>query len=945
VARIDHTGQLWRTATSKLSQRDGRSGVSGAGDNSACSQEPIHIPGAVQPHGALLAVDPRRDFTVIAASRNAAAVLGEAAAGGLIGRGIDGILGSDFADTMRQRFQDGRLRGEAPWQSTLKRSAQLTSTKPKSTKPKGTGQPPGFDVAVHTQAGLILVELEWAGAQDEAEALTATRELHEAIVDLRRTRSEIEKLARVTARGIMRLTGYERVLIYRFDTDWHGEAIGEVKVADWEQSLDGLHFPASDIPAQARDLYRRSPIRWVPDRDAVPVPIDVDPSWDPDRASELLPPNAIDLSFARLRAMSPIHLQYHRNMGVDGSLSLSILHEGQLWGLMVCHHRQKHHPSPGQRAAAIALTDVFALRVGSAERADTEQARRIDQARLSDLLAHSAEAEGVNAALTTGDVTISSLFSSTGAAVLYDGEITLLGRTPPKADVRGLSTQLAAHYRSGLFETDNMTAAYPPWQRFTDIASGVLAVFLSADRSDMVIWFRPEEPQLVSWGGSLVKGDADGAAVQPRQSFERWVETRRGFARRWAEWELEIAESLRHGITDVIVRSLRRITELNDQLRQSQKMEAVGQLTGGIAHDFNNLLTGIIGSLELMQIRVGQERYGDLERYIGAAVTSANRAASLTHRLLAFSRRQTLNPRAVDVNRLATSMEDLIRRTGGPAIHVETVMAGDLWKALCDANQLENALLNLAINARDAMPEGGRLTIAAANAQLDADYAKRHPAVAPGQYVAISVTDSGTGMAPDVVARVFEPFFTTKPLGQGTGLGLSMVYGFAKQSDGHIAIHSEIGQGTVVTLYLPRYLGKDDDDAANAGSPADNSATVGEVVLVVDDEPVLRMLIGDLLRDLGYGVVEAADGAEALRILESRQRIDLLVSDVGLTGGMNGPQLAEAALLHRPFLKVLFITGYAEREVTGSGVLKPDMEMIAKPFAMDVLAAKIRSMM
>ena len=909
--------------------------VVGAGDHpvtaggSECSREPIHVPGTIQPHGALLAIDPDR-LVVVAASRNAAHLLALPPTDPVIGRGIAGILGQPFVAAMLERLRDGGLRGEAPWQSSLGLD-QGSRT---------------FDVAVHSHAGLIQVELEPVGADDEADAHTLIRQLQDIIVGLRESGRDLDELACATTRGVRLLTGYERVLIYRFDADWNGQAIAEDKAADWDHSLAGLRFPASDIPVQARELYRRSPMRWVADRDAAPMPLDIDPHWaDPLRVRDQ-PAPAIDLSFARLRGLSPVHLQVHRNLGIDGSMSLSILHEERLWGLMVCHHRRPHLLSSSRRSAACALTDAFALRVGPTESHALDQARREDLIRLSALLAHMAEADVVGAALTTGDVTIGHLFASTGAAVVHDGGVSLLGVTPPEVDVRKLAVWLRTQAGSDkLFQTSSLPAAYPFWARHASVASGLLAVFLSADRADMLLWFRPEEPQLASFGGSSRDGVANNASTRPRHSYERWVEVRHGFARPWAAWELEMADSLRHGITEVVVRALRRIADLQDRLRQSQKMEAVGQLTGGIAHDFNNLLAGILGSLELLRTRVAQGRLGEVERYIGMATTSANRAASLTHRLLAFSRRQTLDPKSVDVTRLTASMEDLIRRTVGPAIHVETVLQDQLWKALCDANQLESALLNLAINARDAMPDGGRLTIRAINAGLDEAYAHRHPEVAAGDYVAVSVTDTGTGMAPDLVARVFEPFFTTKPFGEGTGLGLSMVYGFGKQSNGYTQIDSEPGHGTTVCLYLPR---DPEQGEAEAGEPEPPSATVaaaGETVLVVDDEPVVRLLIGDMLRDLGYGVVEAADGAEGLRLLQSRQDIDLLVSDVGLSGGMNGRQLADAARLHRPRLKVLFITGYAENVLLGKGVLEADMQLITKPFALDVLAAKVRAML
>ncbi len=616
-------------------------------------------------------------------------------------------------------------------------------------------------------------------------------------------------------------------------------------------------------------------------------------------------------------------------------MSLSIMQGERLWGLVICHHRQPHHPSSNQRLAASVLTNAFALRVEPAEHVVTEQARREDIVRLSALLGQMAIADDVTAALTTSGVTVNSLFASTGAAVLYDGAITVSGHTPPEADVREVAAWLQAQDGAArLFQTNNLGAAFPPWSRHAAIASGLLAVFLSDDRANMLLWFRPEEPELVTFGGSSHSQVTYDASNLPEHPYEKWTEMWHGVARPWAEWEVEMAETLRHGIADVMVRS---------RTHQSQKMEAVGQLTGGIAHDFNNMLASVLGSLELIKVRVGQNRIGDLDRYIGLATTSANRAAALTHRLLAFSRRQPLDPQPVDVSRLAASMEDLIHRTVGPAIRVETVIPDNLWRTLCDANQLENALLNLAINARDAMPEGGHLTIEGANVTLDEADAGRHD-TASGQYVMVSVTDTGCGMAPDVIARVFEPFFTTKPLGQGTGLGLSMVYGFVKQSSGHTRIHSKVGHGTTVRLYLPRCDGVEDVEADSSKPSLGMVGQTEGTVLVVDDESAMRMLIGDALRDRGYTVIEAADGMEGLRVLRSKQGVDLLISDIGLPGGMNGRQLAEAARVQRPRLKILFITGFAESAAWGSGTLEPGMKVLTKPFALDALAAVAEAM-
>ncbi|MBB5692942.1 hybrid sensor histidine kinase/response regulator [Muricoccus pecuniae] len=380
-----------------------------------------------------------------------------------------------------------------------------------------------------------------------------------------------------------------------------------------------------------------------------------------------------------------------------------------------------------------------------------------------------------------------------------------------------------------------------------------------------------------------------------------------------------------------------------EQLRQSQKMEAVGQLTGGIAHDFNNLLTGITGSLELLSARIAQGRVREVDRYVVAAQGAAARAASLTHRLLAFSRRQTLDPRPTDVNRLVGGMEELIRRTMGPGMVVEVVAAAGLWTTLVDPNQLENALLNLCINARDAMPGGGRLTVETANRWLDAR-AARERELPPGQYISLCVSDTGTGMTPEVIAKAFDPFFTTKPLGLGTGLGLSMIYGFARQSGGQVRIYSEAGEGSMVCLYLPRHHGEAEEAVPLPELPALPRATKGETVLVVDDEPTVRMLVAEVLEELGYAALEAADAASGLKLLRSDMRIDLLVTDVGLPGGMNGRQMADAARLARPGLKVLFITGYAENAAVGNGHLEPGMHVMTKPFAMDALATRIREL-
>jgi len=426
------------------------------------------------------------------------------------------------------------------------------------------------------------------------------------------------------------------------------------------------------------------------------------------------------------------------------------------------------------------------------------------------------------------------------------------------------------------------------------------------------------------------------------QLFALQLHSREGGSR-WIEWSAVASDNLLQAVGRDI--TAEREAELvlqrtEEALRQSQKMEAVGQLTGGIAHDFNNMLTGVIGAIDVMKRRIASGRYTDLDRFMDAASVSAQRAAALTHRLLAFSRRQSLDSRPVDINVLVGSLQDLLSRTLGETIRLDFAFDEDLPLGAADANQLESAILNLAINARDAMPNGGQLTLRTRQVVLSETDVTATPEVKPGRYVAISVGDTGVGMTPEVLKKVFEPFFTTKPIGQGTGLGLSMVYGFARQSNGHITIASKPGDGTSVELYLPvadalEAPVPNEQDAARSGS--------GQTVLLVEDDDSVRLLVADILKELGYIPVEASEAQSAISELSSNRDIHLMISDVGLPG-MNGRQLAEVARAHRPELPILFLTGYAENAAIRSGFLGTNMAMITKPFAMVTLAAKIDEM-
>jgi len=386
----------------------------------------------------------------------------------------------------------------------------------------------------------------------------------------------------------------------------------------------------------------------------------------------------------------------------------------------------------------------------------------------------------------------------------------------------------------------------------------------------------------------------------------------------------------------------RRVAQ--SQVLQLQKMEAVGQLTGGIAHDFNNMLAIIIGSLDMARRRLTGDEHPKVLQSIDNAAEGAERAATLTARLLAFSRQQALEPKMIDANRLVGGMSELLRRTLGERIEVETVLAGGLWQIFADIAQIESALVNLAVNARDAMPDGGKLTIETANAELDERYAAAHDEVLAGQYVVLSVTDTGTGMSSEIMERAFEPFYTTKGVGRGTGLGLSQVFGFIKQSRGHVKIYSEAGRGTTVKLYLPRVSGEIPIVSSNGASSDVPAGSADEIILVVEDETRVRQMTVDALRELGYSVVQAADGNQALEQLALQPRIDLLFTDIVMPG-MTGRELVDRATAQNPALKVLYTTGYTRNAIVHNGIVDYGVSFLSKPFTIGSLARKVREVL
>ena len=447
---------------------------------------------------------------------------------------------------------------------------------------------------------------------------------------------------------------------------------------------------------------------------------------------------------------------------------------------------------------------------------------------------------------------------------------------------------------------------------------------------------------------SIIFYDADGHAVRVVGVNVDITERKRAIVQLRAFTDA-LEEAVKARTHELEIQNEARI-KAEELLRQAQKMEAVGQLTGGVAHDFNNLLTIVLGGLDMIGRQLpalGQLPAADrIARARGMALQGVQRAVTLTNRLLAFSRLQPLAPKTIDANKLVSTTCEFLRRTLGEAVSLETVLAGGLWQTHADPNQLENALLNLALNARDAMPAGGKVTIETANCYLDEAYVASIPEpVDVGQYVLIAVTDSGAGMDKATLERVFEPFFTTKEVGKGTGLGLSQVYGFVRQSAGHVKVYSEPGEGTTVKIYLPRYIGTEDQPEETYPPRASAHAIGSETILVVEDDDTLRAYTVEMLGELGYRVLMAADGAAALEILDRSNDIDLLFTDVIIPGGLNGRQLADEAARRQPRLKVLFTTGYSRNAIVHHGRLDPGVHMIAKPFSLDDLGAKVRALL
>jgi len=587
-------------------------------------------------------------------------------------------------------------------------------------------------------------------------------------------------------------------------------------------------------------------------------------------------------------------------LGIAATICMPLVKNGKLTALMAIHDKDPHHWSDEELAVIREATERAWANV---ERVGVEAVLRSSEDNFRTL----ARAMP-NHVWTSGPDGLLDWFN--------DRVYAYSGAEPGSLDGEGWA---------GIVHPDDLVAAGTRWAEALETGQTYEAEFRLRRADGVWRWHIARAVPILGAYGQVI----------------RWIGTNTDI-----QEQKEVTQALADVNATLEQRVAERTSELiqtAEALRQSQKMEAVGQLTGGIAHDFNNLLGGIGGALEMIARHLGDQRDERIDRYVSGAQDSIRRAASLTQRLLAFSRRQTLDPKPTDVNQLIGGLEDLIRRTVGPSIAVDVRGADDLWLTKVDPAQLESALLNLAINARDAMPDGGRILVETGNRTCDStDAAKRE--LDPGDYLAICVGDTGSGMRPDVKARAFDPFFTTKPIGKGTGLGLSMVHGFVRQSGGQVTIDSEVGRGTTVSLYLPRYSGSlaasDRASAQQQLEPGD-----GQTVLIIDDEEMIRMTSSDTLRDAGYRVIEAADGPSGLKLIDSDLRIDLLVTDVGLPGGLNGRQVADAARTRRPDLKILFITGYAEHQALSNAHLGSGMGLITKPFETALLTSRVKQML
>ena len=1034
-------------------------------DPDLCEREPIHLPGAIQPHGALIAARVET-WLVTHASANIGLILGRPAKA-VLGRSLEEVFGEAVACTLRDTGLSGgtaRIKG--------------------LTLPGSHGS--ALRLEAYRSGPYLCVDIE---PTRTPAARTPTIAATHTVVETFRHAATRQQLCSLAVRGLHELSGYDRVIAYRFAADGSGEVIAEAGMGALEPCL-GHRFPATDIPAQARQLYLHRRVGAVADAAYEPVPLLVHSAFGEDEP--------LDLTQSTLRSVSPLHRAYMCNMQTMASLTIGLAHAGSLWGLLVCHHATPRIADPDLRMAAGLIGEVVSLLLGELSERELRDQRHVRDVLLRSLVDRMVDRSEVPTplpqALTAGAADLLRLVDASGAVLRFDDSVYCLGITPPQAVAKQVLATLQSEAGGAILTVDDLGLRHTAFAEWTREASGALLLPLGPDAADAILWLRPELPHPVVWGGDpahSVTCSPQTGQLHPRASFAAWKEIVRGRSVPWTEADLAVAgalgiaigteEALRtkaelarrvreqeaqnaalsraaaalqasedrlrasearldraqeiagigsweltvttgryiwskemfriRGVDPTIFEPnsdnigryvhpedypkamsriadlaagigvppaemrilhpdgqlrvvrvegrpvvdpdgvIRRITgtmqditerrQIEQQLVHVQKMDALGNLTGGMAHDFNNMLGIIMVNLELLQGRVTSDPTS--AELCLEALNGADRCADLIRRLLAFARRQSLHPKQTDVNDLVYDITHLLRRTLGEDIQLSLGLSPELWPVKVDAVQLESALVNLATNARDAMPKGGRLDFNTRNTRLDASYTSLYPDVAAGEYVLIEISDTGTGIPPDIIGRIFEPFFTTKGIAKGSGLGLSMAFGFVKQSGGHLSVYSEPGLGTTFRLYLPR--GADNRMPHLAGPPIKEVVGGHEIVLIVEDHPLLRRAASRQLTELGYHVREAENADAALVILSSQGQLDLLFTDVVMPGTMDGLDLAIAAQKQRPDLKVLVTTGFAGMRDGEPRMAGSSFSVLDKPYNRAQLARAVRTLL
>ena len=907
-------------------------------DPTVCEREPIHIPGAIQPHGALLAVLAESRI-ITHASANLFNILGQAP-DVVLGQPLEHIFG-DAAEYI--------LKSTASGAETLIKQ---------QTAPNGQSlRLHGFRTGRHVAIDIQPVHLD-PGTKSPMTAVQAILETFEHAEN----RAELYQAAIV---GLQAISGYDRVMVYQFGDQGHGEVVAEVHAPYLEPYLKN-HYPTTDIPAQARQQFLRKRVASVADSGYQPVPLLVEAKFDDGEP--------LDLTRSTLRSVSPIHREFMRNMGTSASLSIGLVSGSNLLGFILCHHSVPRIAGPDLQMAADMIGRVVSLLVISLGEAEVYAERNARTATLREVARTLAALLPLATTVVAAEPELLRLLDATGAVIRLDGNLLRLGTTPPPAAMAALLTIMESKAAGTMTAMDDVVLVHPELADCTADASGALFSPLSQDGEDLILWFRPELSRIVTWAGNPSEHTQDALTgqISPRASFAAWKQTTNGRSKPWTGADLALSADLRRVFEEEVAKRakvelalLHHYAELNDSLEikisqrtkaleeetserlkaeaslhQIQKMEAIGQLTGGVAHDFNNVLAAVLGNLELAEAATTEP---STLRLLGRAQDAAERGAKLTDHLLSFARKQPLSREICDINQLITTINSLIKRTIGSSVLIKLNLSSDLWPVMADPVQFEMVLLNIVVNARDAMPKGGTITVATHNSP--ATSADQPRDLSLGDYTCISVQDTGVGMSKELMHKVFEPFFTTKKIGEGTGLGLSQVYGFCKQIGGSATLSSEVGAGTCINLFLPRTAGLNPGQSA-----ADLALEIREPLiaprprraLVVDDDPHVLELTSEMLQRLGFDTVSADNGVHGMEILDSSTPVDFLVTDFSMPV-MNGLELIRHARTSNPNLPCLLVTGFADVGNFAEAAAEK-ITVLRKPYKMSDLAFNVDSM-